>query len=129
MPADCVEKVVSSNSYEILYQRIPTPRPPSKNVLKEVWQAQHGKEQQRTGIEKSIAGQENPVNIDFRVQGVPQKAVPEDQDWASRTEPDPCLGRLPLKANIPKHDFTNTCSRIVLARNRTLLEVVLVLTQ
>ena len=65
---------------KILYQRIPTPRPPPKVVLKEAWQVQHEKEtQQQTGIVKSIAGQENPFNIDFRVQGVPQKAVLENR--------------------------------------------------
>ena len=41
---------------------------------------QHDKElQQQTGIEKSIAGQENPFKIDFRAQGVPHKTALEDR--------------------------------------------------
>ena len=39
MPADCVHRVVSTKSDEILCQR-----PPPKIVLKEAWQVQHGNE-------------------------------------------------------------------------------------
>ena len=75
---------------EILHQRIPTPRPSPKIVLKEDWQAQHDKaSQQRTGIEKSIAGQEHLFTIAFRVQGALHEAVLED----SRTNrQDPKVG-------------------------------------
>ena len=78
---DCIEKVVSTKRDAVLYRRIPTPRPLPNIVLKEAWQVQRDEEsQRRIGIEKSIAEQENPSKIDFRVQGVPHKAVFEDQE-------------------------------------------------
>ena len=55
-------------------------------MLKEAWQVQHKELQVQTGIEKLIAGLENPFIIDFRVQGVPYKAVLEDQGRTNRTQ-------------------------------------------
>ena len=79
MQADRIGKVVSTKSDEILCQRIRTPRPPPKMVLKEAWQVQREEElQQQRGIEKSIAGQENPFKIDFRLQGVPYSYTYQD---------------------------------------------------
>ena len=70
----------------ILCQRIRAPRPPPKIVLK-AWQVQRDEEsQRRTGIEKSIAEQENQFKIDFRVQGVPHIAVLVDQGRTSRIQ-------------------------------------------
>ena len=43
VPADCVEKVVSTRGNKILYQWIPTPCPPPRVVLENVWQVQHDK--------------------------------------------------------------------------------------
>ena len=94
LPADCIEKVVSTKSGQILHRRIPTPRPRPKMVLKGAWQLQ-----QQSSIEKSIAVQDNPFNIDLRMQGVPHKAVLEDK---VRTKRILRLARYSLK----------TCSRM-----------------
>ena len=59
----------------ILYQRIPTPRPAPKIVLKDALQVEQGKQ---SSSERS-PGEENLFIIDLRVQRVPQTAVLEHQ--------------------------------------------------
>ena len=71
----------------ILYQRHPAPRPPPQIVLKEAWRVQRDEvSQRRTGIEISIAEQEDKFKIDFRVQGVPHQAVLEDEGRTNRIQ-------------------------------------------
>ena len=66
LPADCIERVVSTERAAILYQRISTPRPLSKIVLQEARQVQSaGKLQRQKGIVKSIAEQEEYFKIVF----------------------------------------------------------------
>ena len=59
----------------MLYQRIPTPRPAPRIVLKNAWQVEQGK---LSSSEKSCA-EEDLLKIDLRVQGVRQSALLEDQ--------------------------------------------------
>ena len=59
----------------ILYQRVPTPRPAPKIVLKNAWQVEHGKQ---TSSEQTCA-EGDLLKINLRVQGVPQNAVLQDQ--------------------------------------------------
>ena len=62
------------------YQRTPTPRPLPNSVSKEAWQVQRDEQFKRgSGIGKPVANEEK-FKIDLRVQGVPQKAVLEDED-------------------------------------------------
>ena len=71
VPDERIEKMVSTRQGKILYQRIPTPRPPPNIVLKDAWEVQQDQEVQQASGEKSTAGQEYPFKLDFRVQGVP----------------------------------------------------------
>ena len=43
VPADCTEKVVCLPGDRILFERIPTPRPAPKIVLKNAWEVEQGK--------------------------------------------------------------------------------------
>ena len=72
VPTDCIKQVVSTKTDVILHQRTPTPRLPPKIVLKEAF-----------GIGKSIAD-EDGFKIDLSVQGVPHKAVLEDEERTKR---------------------------------------------
>ena len=47
MPVDCIEKVVSENREKTLYQRLSTPRPAPKIMLKSVWNLQQQQQQQQ----------------------------------------------------------------------------------
>ena len=71
VPMDFNEKVGDT----ILYQRVPTPRPAPKIVLKNAWQVEHGKQ---TSSEQTCA-EGDLFKINLRVQGVPQNAVLQDQ--------------------------------------------------
>ena len=74
VPADCIEKVVSTN-LKRLFQKTSTPRPPPKIILKEAWQVQRDTQVQRgSDIGKPIADEEE-FKIDLSVQGV-QKSSP-----------------------------------------------------
>ena len=71
----------------ILYQRIPTQRSLPKTVLKEAWRVQRDeRSQRRAGIGKSVADEEDKFKIDFRVQGVPNKAALEDEGRTNRIQ-------------------------------------------
>ena len=80
MPADCIEKVVSTRGDEILYQRIRTLL--RELYLKNVWQVQHDK---RSSNEQSCA-EGDLFKIDLRLQGVAQNAVVEDQGRVTKIE-------------------------------------------
>ena len=80
------KKVVNTRRGNILYQRIPTPRPPPQVVLKNAWQVQHDKEVQlQPGNEQSYGGGD-PFKIDLRVEGVPQNAVFEDHGRVTKIQ-------------------------------------------
>ena len=80
MPADCSEKVVSTREDKTLYQRVPTPRPHPKIVMMDAWQVQHNKEEcSEDQAQENRVRKGKSIKIDFRVQGVPQKKVLEDQ--------------------------------------------------
>ena len=71
--------------------------------------------QQRTGIEKSIAGQENSFKIDFRVQEEPHKVVLKDQGRTKRTQKlahtlITCSRTEALITDLQKTDVCNTFS-------------------
>ena len=65
-----------------MHQRILTPRPPPKIVLKNVWQVERDKQ---SSSEQSCA-EADFFKIDLRVQGVPLNAVPEDQGRVTKIQ-------------------------------------------
>ena len=80
VPADCIERVVSTKSEVIMNQKTSTPRPPPKLALKEAWWVQRDDYCQRgSGIGKQGAD-EDKFKIDLRFQGVTQKAVYQGED-------------------------------------------------
>ena len=48
MPADCIYKVISQKEERTLIERLSTPRPAPKVVLKSAWQSQQQQQQQDT---------------------------------------------------------------------------------
>ena len=84
VPTDCIEKVVSTKTGVILYQRIPTPRSPPTIVLKKPWQVQRDDQSQRRSSIGRPTADEGRFKIDLRVQGIPHKAVLEDDDRTRR---------------------------------------------
>ena len=66
LPGDCVDKVVSTKSEEVMHQKTSTPRPPPIINLKEAWQVQRDEQFQRgSGIGKLVADKEQ-FEIDLR---------------------------------------------------------------
>ena len=79
VPANCIER---AKTQEILDQKASTPRPPLEIVLSEAWQVQFdGSCQHGTGIGKLAADEDKKeFKIDLRAQGIPQKAVYQDEE-------------------------------------------------
>ena len=68
---------------EILYQKVSlTPRPPSKNILKDTWQVQREDSHQRGTVTGRLVADEGKMGpkIDFRVQGFPHAAVVQEDE-------------------------------------------------
>ena len=55
VPADCIDKVISQKGERTLYERLSTPGPAPKRVLKSAWQSQQQQQQQDTS-ESSASG-------------------------------------------------------------------------
>ena len=89
-PADCIDKVVSENGEKTLYQRLSTPRPAPKIILKSVWtlQQQQQRQQQDTFrcTRTPVGEEENSFQADLTIQGVPPNAVLEDQEGMSKIQ-------------------------------------------
>ena len=72
VPADSLEKVVHTETEEILFQRASLPPRPPKNILKDAWQVQ----QRGNSTGKPVADKEKvEPEIDFRIQGISHAAV------------------------------------------------------
>ena len=68
---------------EILYQKVSlTPRPPSKNILKDTWQVQREHSHQLGTVTGRLVADEGKMGpkIDFRVQGFPHAAVVQEDE-------------------------------------------------
>ena len=75
VPRHCSEKVVCLQGDKILCQRIPTPRPALKIVLKDAWQVEQG----TLSSKKTSTVEGNLFQIDLRIQKHPQNTVLQDQ--------------------------------------------------
>ena len=64
VPADCIDTVVSTRGDTILYQKMLTPRPHPKVVLKNAWPEQHDKEVQQQSSTEQSCGEGDPFKID-----------------------------------------------------------------
>ena len=47
VPGNCIDRVTSLNGDRVLFERLPTPRPPPKVTLKSYWQIQHQQQLQQ----------------------------------------------------------------------------------
>ena len=84
VPADSIGRVVSTKSEEIMHQKTSIPASASQTYFEEAWQVQRDDYFQRaSGIGKPVAD-EKKFKVDLRVQGVPQKAVCQDEDRTER---------------------------------------------
>ena len=77
--ADCIEKSGSPSRRQIFNQRVSTPRPAPKVVLKDAWQSKQQQQQQGTQSSSGTPAEEYPFTVDLRIPGIPQDAVLEDQ--------------------------------------------------
>ena len=80
VPADCLEKVVHTQTEEILHQKIHlSPRLPPKIILESAWQLQyegHAQRGDRTVANEMTIG----PKIDFWIQGISHAEVEQDDE-------------------------------------------------
>ena len=92
--ADCIYKVISQRGEKTLFERLSTPRPAPKIVLKSNW---HSQQQQlpdtldsptsarigktlREGLEPTEEKEEPQFEVDLRTEGIVQDAILKDED-------------------------------------------------
>ena len=107
VPPDCIEKVISEKGEKTWNQRLSTPRPAPRNILKNArsghQQQQHGtfvssrKQEQEThqggcnsdsegSTWKHVAKEEDSFQVDLRIQGVSQDAEHKDQEIMTKIQ-------------------------------------------
>ena len=71
VPADCIYKVISQKGEGTLFERLSTPRPAPKIVLKSAWQSQQQQQQQQQDTSESAASGTRKLVRKEEEQGTP----------------------------------------------------------
>ena len=112
VPLDCIERVISQKGETTLYQRLSTPRPAPRIILKNAWNHQQQQEQQGdlgsfrklkrerhegdnkrvkaaagNCSENNVVREEDSFQVDLRAHGVSQDAIHKDEERVVKMQP------------------------------------------